>query len=387
MPFVDHSPAKSARGGVGDALAHDVITRLAKLRGLFVIAQGTMFALGERRIGPEHAGRMLDVDYVVGGSVRRYGKRLAVMVELAEVRTARIVWADTLDHPLDDAFLVLDEIGNRIVASVASEIETVERNRAVLKPPTSLDAWEAHHCGLWHMYRFNKPDNERAQAFFEMAVRLDPTFSRAYAGLSFTHWQSAFQGWATREGEVDRAFDVAGQSLRADDRDPAAHWAMGRALWLRGRQDQSVAELEQAVDLSPNFALGHYSLAFVHSQSGDPHAAIRFSDHSRHLSPFDPLLFGMFGARAMALVALGRFDEAADWGDKAAARPNAHAHILAIAAFSLALAGRLDEARAHLATIHKTRPRYGIDEFLAAFRYAPESAALFRKGAERLRLG
>lgn len=387
MPFVDHSPGKSVRGGVADALAHDVITRLAKLRSLFVIAQGTVFALDERCIGPEHAGRMLEVDYVVGGSVRRYGKRLAVTVELAEVRTARIVWADTLDHTLDDAFLVLDEIGNRIVASVASEIETVERNRAVLKPPTSLDAWEAHHCGLWHMYRFNKPDNERAQAFFEMAVRLDPTFSRAYAGLSFTHWQSAFQGWAEREGEVDRAFDVAGQSLRADDRDPAAHWAMGRALWLRGRQDQSVAELEQAVDLSPNFALGHYSLAFVHSQSGDPHAAIRFSDHSRHLSPFDPLLFGMFGARAMALVALGRFDEAADWGAKAAARPNAHAHILAIAAFSLALAGRLDEARAHLAAIHKTRPRYGLDDFLAAFRYAPESAALFRKGAKRIGLG
>ena len=56
----------------------------------------------------------------------------------------------------------------------------------------------------------------------------------------------------------------------------------------------------------------------------------------------------MLGARAMALVRLGRFEEAADWGIKAAARPNAHAHILAIAALSLALAGRLDEARAIL---------------------------------------
>ena len=97
-------------------------------------------------------------------------------------------------------------------------------------------------------------------------------------------------------------------------------------------QDQSVVELEQAIDLSPNFALGHYTLAFVHSQAGDPRAAIASSDHSRHLSPFDPLLFGMLGARAMALVRLGRFEEAADWAVKAAARPNAHAHILAIAA-------------------------------------------------------
>jgi DNA-binding SARP family transcriptional activator len=384
MPFVDLPTATGVRGGAADALAHDVITRLAKLRSLFVIAQGTVFALHERRIGPEEAGRMLNVDYVVGGSVQRQGTRLTVTVELAETRTARIVWAEIFNHKPDDAFLVLDEIGNRIVASVASEIETIERNRAILRPPSSLDAWEAHHRGLWHMYRFNQPDNERARHFFEMAVRLDPTFSRAYAGLSFTHFQNAFQGWTKRAPEIDRAFEAAGQSLMADDRDPAAHWAMGRALWLRGRHDQSVIELGQAIDLSPNFALGHYTLAFVQSQAGDPDAAIASSDHSRHLSPFDPLLFGMLGARAMALVRLGRFEEAADWGVKAAARPNAHAHILAIAAFSLALADRLDEARGYLASIHRTLPRYRVDDFLTAMQFAPEGERLFRDAAKRI---
>jgi tetratricopeptide (TPR) repeat protein len=307
-----------------------------------------------------------------------------VSVELAETRTARIVWAEVFNHKLDDAFVVLDEIGNRIVASVANEIETLERNRAILRPPNSLDAWETHHRGLWHMYRFNRADNERARHLFETAVRLDPTFARAYAGLSFTHFQNAFQGWAKRGPETDRAFEAAGQSLMVDDRDPAAHWAMGRALWLRGSQDQSVVELEKAIDLSPNFALGHYTLAFVHSQAGDPRAAIEASDHSRRLSPFDPLLFGMLGARAMALVRLGRFDDAADWSIKAAARPNAHAHILAIAAYSLALAGRLDEARSYVGTIHKTVPRYRVDDFLTAMQFETEDAALFRKAAKRI---
>jgi hypothetical protein len=69
---------------------------------------------------------------------------------------------------------------------------------------------------------------------------------------------------------------------------------------------------------------------------------------------------------------------------KAAARPNAHAHILAIAAYSLALAGRHDEARTYMASIHKTLPRYRVDHFLAAFRFAPDGAALFRKGAKRI---
>jgi len=381
MPFDSRTPDGAAHAG---GLVHDVITRLAKLRSLFVIAQGTVFALRERQFDPETAGRTLNVDYIVTGSVQMEGPNITVAVELAETRTARIVWSDVFSRKRDDALLALDEIGNRIVSSIAGEIETTERNRAILKPPSSLDAWEAHHRGLWHMYRFNKSDNAQARHFFETAVRLDPTFARAYAGLSFTHWQNAFQGWEAREHETDLAFDAAGKSLMADDRDPAAHWAMGRAMWLRGQHEQSVGELATAVDLSPNFALGHYTLAFVNSQAGDANAAIGSSDHSRHLSPFDPLLFGMLASRAVALVRLGRFEEAAEWAVKAAARPNAHPHILGIAAYSLALADRLDEARAHAAALRRTLPHYTIDDYLRAFRMDEKGIALFRKGAKRI---
>jgi tetratricopeptide (TPR) repeat protein len=170
----------------------------------------------------------------------------------------------------------------------------------------------------------------------------------------------------------------------ADDRDPAAHWAMGRALWLRNQHNQSVSELKTAVELSPNFAAGYYALAFVRSQAGDARAAIDASDHSRHLSPFDPLLFAMLGTRAMALVRLEDFDAAADWGAKAAARPNAHPHVMAIGAYSLALADRLDEARICATGIRKVLPHYSVDDFLRTFRFDEASAALFRKGAKRL---
>lgn len=384
MPFVD--TAAVVAHAHGSALAHDVITRLAQLRSLFVIAQGTVFALHDRHIGPEEAGRMLNVDYVVSGSVRRDAARLVVGVELSETRTSRIVWAEEFRHTPDDAFVVLDEIGNRIVASIASEIETMERNRAILKAPNSLDAWEAHHRGLWHMYRFTKPDNEQAVHFFERAVQLDPTFARAHAGVSLARFQNAFQGWEERERETDLAYEAAGRSLMADDRDPAAHWAMGRALWLRGRIDQSVGEHERTIDLSPSFAMGHYSLSFVQAQGGDPHEAIKSSDSARALSPFDPLLFGMLGTRGLALARLGRFEEAAEWAASGAARLNAHPHMRAIAALCLALAGSLEDARQQVAAIRKTLPNYRLDDFFGALKFGSEDAAMFRKGAKRIGL-
>lgn len=384
MPFVEET---GAGGGLADGFTHDIITRLAKLRDFFVIARGSVFALAEKDIAPEDAGRRLNVDYVATGTVRSPAGRLIVSVELIEVRTARIVWAETFERRPDDIFTVLDDIGNSIVSSISAEIETMERNRAMLKAPSSLNAWEAYHRGLWHMYRFTQAENEQAKHFFDTALQLDPTFARAYAGLSFTHWQNAFQRWGDRDRESALAFESAGRSLLIDDHNPAAHWAMGRALWLRGEQDSSLIELERAVDLSPNFALGHYALSFVHSQSGDPQAAIGSSDHSRHLSPFDPLLFGMLGARAMAHVRLGQFEEAAEWALKAAARPNAHAIILAIAAHCLALAGRLDEARGFAAAIRKTRPDYRLDDFIGTFHFEPDAVALFRQGARRIGLG
>ncbi len=380
MPFVDPAP-----NSVGDGLTEDIITRLAKLRVLFVIARGSVFALSDRNISSVEAGRILNVEYVVSGRVRRGENRLSVLVELAETRDAGIVWADELHGAADATFPVLDQIVDRVVSAIADEIEAAECRRAVLKAPSSLDAWEAYHRGLWHMYKFNGPDNLRAEQFFRSALALDTTFARAHAGLSFTHFQNAFLDLtADRQQQIALAFEAAACSLNADDRDPAAHWAMGRALWLQGARDESLSELQRSIELSPNFALGHYTLGFVHSQLGDPKAAIDATDYARELSPFDPLQFAMLASRALAHVRLGQFEEAADWALKATARPNAHAHILAIATECLALADRRDEARTFASRIKSRLSSYTVNDFLRAFRFPAETESLLRKGAAQI---
>jgi DNA-binding SARP family transcriptional activator/TolB-like protein len=384
LPFLDQLAGGHQPGGLADGLVSDVITRLAKLRSLFVIAQGTAFELRDRQREPAAAARSLGVDYAVGGAVRRHGDRLRTGVELIEVRTARILWAETYDRRVDDALLVLEEIGNCIVASVASQVDMAERNRAILRPPNSLTAWEAYHRGTWHAYRYNRQDNERALHFLGKAAQLDPTFARAHAALSFAHFQNAFLRWGEREREMDLAFEAAGQGLMIDDLDPAPHWAMGRALWLRGQQDEALRELRTAVDLSPSFAHGHYTLAFVNAQTGDASSAIGSSDHSRSLSPYDPLLFAMLATRAMALARLGRIEEAAEWAARSALRPNAFPHIRALAACLLAVAERLGDARAVVASIGPEASHYRIDGLLGTFRFTPEMIALLRRGAGRL---
>lgn len=385
MPF---ATTLGSAGSFAEGLSHDVISGLARLRTLFVIARGSTFALRDQTSNPQEIGRALGVDYAATGSVVRNGDRLLITVELCATDNGRVIWAEAYENPVGDAFAILSNIATRIISSLDAEIEAVERNRAVLKPPNSLNAWEAHHRGLWHMYRFTGSDNEQAQRYFKLAIKLDPTFSRAFAGLSFTHWQNAFLfKSADRQVEADRAFDAAGRSLLADDRDPAAHWAMGRALWLRREDAASVRALNEAVILSPNFAIGHYTLGFVQAQTGDPYAAVEATDVARQLSPFDPMLYAMCAARAWALFRLERREEAADWALKAAHKPNAHAHVHALAALILAAAGRLEESLREAGVARNLRPDYSIEDFLSSFRASSDQERAYRIAASQIGIG
>jgi len=368
-------------GGFADGVASDVLVRLSRLRSLFVIARGSSFRFRGAQIDPCTVGRALGVRYLVTGSVRTHDGRLRLTVELVEAETGAAVWSDLYDRRLDDVFAVQDELASRIAAALDAEVEAAEMRRALTAAPASLDAWSAYHRGLWHMFRFTREDNETARALFQHALRIDPLSARAHAGLSFTHFQDAFlHRTGHREVEAERAYRFAEQSVALDERDPASHLALGRALWLLERQADAVEELALAVDLNPNFALGHYSLAFVQAQGGDARAALRAADLAQRLSPFDPLLFGMLGARALAYLDLREPVQAAEWGERAARRPNAHVHIHAIAAFSTALADRREEAGIYARRIKEVAPSYRCGDFLAAFRtLSPPVAELIRR--------
>ncbi len=90
----------------------------------------------------------------------------------------------------------------------------------------------------------------------------------------------------------------------------------------------------------------------------------------------------MLGARAISLARLGQYEEAAEWALKSAARPNAHQHIMAIAALTLGLAGRIQDADVYKARIRERVPDYALADFLAAFRFSPDAAALYQQAGQ-----
>ena len=378
MPF-----AAATQQDLADAssLTSDIIFGVAKLRSISIIARGTAFSL--RGQTPAAAAALVNAQYVVSGHLRRDGRTYVVSVEFSDPRSGRIFWADELHCDAVDTFSAPPLLTARIVAGLDAEVHLIERNRALLTPPASLDAWQAYHRGLGLMYRFTSGGNREAEQFFTRAIALDPTFARSYAGLSFTHFQNAFLLQAReRDREIASAFETAGQGLEADPSDPAAHWAMGRALWLRGEHAGAVDELDRSVRLSPSYAMAHYALAFVHCQTGDPARALEAADTANHLSPLDPMLFAMHGTRTFALLRLGKVQEAADFAIRAGQLPNAHVHAHAISALTLAAAGRIKEARVERGRISALRPDYNFRQFKDAFHLLDDLKGIYQRAAK-----
>ena len=337
---------------IADGLLRDVIRSLARCRTIAVIAASSARILAGAGSDPVAAGRLVGVDYVCAGTFALVGGVVRLDVELVAVRQGQVLRSDRYEAPLSDAMALGLDIAADAARAMASEIEFTERNKAATRPVTGLTAWESYHRGMWHLHRLNRDDNTMALAFFEASVELDGTYARAHAGSSFAHWLS---GLMFSRGDADQAarqaLDTAMRGASLDPFDPAAHCALGRAYWMEGALDEAVAALESSIALSPSFACGHYSLGIVQAFSGDPERAIVAADQARQLSPFDPFLGAMQASRAIALLRLGRIEEAAAWGLRAARAAQAHPHIMLIAAACAASAGRRDEAQRLVAQV------------------------------------
>ncbi|MDQ6647500.1 MAG: winged helix-turn-helix domain-containing protein [Pseudomonadota bacterium] len=357
---------------IADALPHDLITELARLRWLFVTARESSFRLRGADAGAADIGRLLGVRYYLSGTVEISRSRLEVTVELIDTRDGGIVWAQHFAGGIDDVHQVRGDIRSRILCALEIHIPLHEASLARLSVTENLDAWSAYHLGLQHMYRFNRSDNAVATALFQQSVTKDPGFARAHAGLSFVHFQTAFMHHSEDlAGETALSRHYAQRGLELDPIDPFVNFAMGRSFWLDGDLENSLAWLERATVISPNYAQGLYARSWTETLSERSLEGRQHVDLAMRLSPIDPLYYAMLGTRAFSHMVLGEDDQAAEWAERAARSPGAHVLIAMIAVAAHALAGDAVRATSWAADVRERNPALTRDDFFRAFPMQP----------------
>jgi TolB-like protein len=325
---------------LASALPDELIADLARLRWLLVTARGSSFRLRTSDADFGDIGQLLGVRYCVSGTVEVSAERLVIIVELVDTSNDAIIWADRFTGRVDDVHEMREQIRSQVLMALEIRIPLHEASLARLAAVENLDAWSAYHLGLQHLYRFNRLDNSAAIDLFERAVRMDPTFARAHAGLSFVYFQSAFMHYTSDIADaISRARCFAERGLELDPLDPFVNFTMGRTYWLEGDLETSSSWLERATDISPHYAQGLYARAWTEVLSGNAVEGRRNVDLAMRLSPLDPLYYAMLATRAFTHMALSEDAEAAHWAERAARSPGAHVLIALIAAAAHALAG------------------------------------------------
>jgi adenylate cyclase len=296
---------------LADGITEDIITALARLRWLFVIARNSTFVYKGKAVDVRQVAHDLGIRYVLEGSVRTAGSRIRVTGQLIDAATGKHIWAEKYDREMQDIFAVQDEIAERVVAAVEPHLYAEEGFRASTQQPDSIDAWGLVVRAMTLINRVGRSQNEEAQALLGEAIRLEPGYSRAHALLGWAVWWAALCYWwpDTQEGYA-RAARHAADALALDANDPWARMTFGLCLSTAGHHDRALIELRTALKLNPSFALGRTALGWGLLRAGHFDDAIDETGKALRMSPLDSFAGIYTAIHGLALLAARRFEDA-----------------------------------------------------------------------------
>ena len=342
-----------------DGLTEDIITALSLWRSFPVIARHSTFVYKGEAVNIQEVGRELGARYVLEGSVRKAGDRVRVTAQLIAADTGHHVWAERFDRQFEDIFDLQDDLTQKIAAIVAPELERVEDNRLKATRPQNLDAWHLVQRGNALLDEYTKESNLRAREMFGEALKLDPTYSRAYSGLSFTYARALMSGYEiSREAAIDKALEAARQAVALDGSDSFAHTALGISLFWKGPHEDAILSFQRAVELNPSHGYARASLGGLLELTGRTEEGISLMEDGLRLNPNAPNTMHINSFLARAYIQARRYEKAVEWARRAIHLkpefPDAH-YLLAV---SLAHLDRYEEARAALDQCERVQPGF-----------------------------
>lgn len=356
LPFAIFS-SEPEHDFLADGITEDVLTALARLRWLFVIARHSSFTYKGRAVDVREVARELGVRYVLEGSVRVVGERIRVNAQLVDARGGSHLWADRYDREIGDVFAVQDEIAERVVAAVEPQIYAEEGFRAASRPPESIDAWALVVRAMGLVGRMDRSQSAQARTLLERAVAMEPGYARARALLAWTACSAAMCLWPPDpEESLRQASAHAQEALALDPGEPWARMVYGYTLSCAAQHDRAVAELRTALTLHPSFALGRSMLGWALLRAGRFEDAVTETARALRMSPLDNFSGFYSSLHGLALLGAYRFEEAL---------PHLRAAVAAFADFEghyntliscCGHLGRLDEAREFLAIRNQMDP-------------------------------
>jgi adenylate cyclase len=367
-----------------EGITEDLTTDLSRIPGSFVIAPSTAFSYKGKPMDVRQIGRELSVRYVLQGSVRRVMDSLRINAQLVEAANASQLWAERFEGQIAQLAKVQDDVTQRIASALNVALIDAESQRALRERPNNPDVVDLTLRG-WAL--LNKPASrenmQSAREQFEEALRLSPDHLPALNGLAnvmLIEWGSTWYSGSSEE-HLEALDRIVSKALAIKPDDALATYFHGYVLKrLRKDLNQALAAFERAIAIDPNLAVAHNYVGQIKVFLGRASEAAEHTLKAIQLSPRDPQLAEWYYQLAITYIHQQRFDEAVEWARRGVqVNPNLRYPYRVLAA-SLALSGRVDEARMVAAEMLRRYPKETIGTFLTR---EPWTDPVYRAGQDR----
>jgi TolB-like protein/Flp pilus assembly protein TadD len=270
MPFQNLSDQKE-NAYFADGIQGDILTNLSKIGDLKVISRlSVMSYRGDGARNAREIGKALGVGALLEGSVRRAGNRVRVSVQLINANDDEHIWAEDYDRELTDVFAIQTDLAQKIASTLQAKLSPNEKARLDRRPTKDSDAYLLYVQA--HDYA-NRPDRPReaslkAEELFEQAIKLDPNFALAFAGLSEVEsWM--YHSYEPTSARRAKARLNANESLRLQPDLPEGHLALGFSYYYGDRDyDRALTEFEIAKRDLPNEGRAYHAIGAIQRRQG-----------------------------------------------------------------------------------------------------------------------
>ncbi len=348
-------PGDPANEYLCEGIVEDVIANLSRFRNLMVIARHSAFLFSLKSSSAREIGRRLGVGYLLGGSLRRAGKRLRIGVELIDAESEAVLWSDHFNIDVEELFELQDEITGAVASRLAVQIDFAER-RHESQYPRDMRAYGLvlRGCHLIQQH-YSREANAHARRLFEEAIGIAPDYGRAHGAMSRTHNLDWRYSWSPEPDiSLDAAVELARRAVRLDPLDARGFAELGFAFLYKQRHDESIAEYLRATALNPNDAdiIAEYADSLVYA--GQPQKSVELLEKAMRLNPYYPDWYLWY--LADAYCTMGRPAEVIATVQRMQ-NPDEGRRMLAA---SFAELGMMDEARAEAEKIMRLHPEFSI---------------------------
>ncbi|MBN1187554.1 MAG: hypothetical protein JXB49_35090 [Bacteroidales bacterium] len=295
LPFKDMSPEKD-QDYFCEGMAEEIINVLAHIEDFKVIARTSAFAFKEKQVDIREIGRILDVETLLEGSVRKSGDRIRITAQLIRVADSSHIWSERYDRELKDVFAIQDEIALAITNNL--KVKLLDEKKALISKRHSRNL-VAFDFYLKFMHWFQMQTEEgfrRAKEYCDLALENDPDYALAYIGLAYVNAVRPF--WVNLSPNIGfpKAIEYVNKALKLDITLPDAYHSLGfinTIYYWNWREAER--NYKHAIELNPGSSFFHMDYSYLLTFTGRNEEAIQEAERAKELDPLSPFIIGHCG--------------------------------------------------------------------------------------------